>query len=322
MDFVINDLSIHGQFHSPSDFFSSVETLMGIRQSIRRAGRELFCHRGLKDAQVTSAQTMVQVIQSMPLAKQRAWMQWLTKEGPYWQDSRLHTSDDWLELNESPIYTDHAIGEAAFCRLHGMTRDVVSCVPSDWIHSPVKVVWRRGESETSDVDVNNHWVAGTVVETLESLPPPFDTWKSLEDHARRSCVNIILSEDAFVPLKGFPYVKCVGEGIASLLGVLDKLDGGFDQNGVRTTEYETLYSTFFTGEDPYFTDESDTGKREYKTKLTFPDPTSHGSSLFCSWHGKVNSPRNFPPIRIHFSWPATAQTTVCVVYVGPKITTR
>jgi hypothetical protein len=322
VDFVINDLSIHGQFNTPNEFFSSVEILMGIRQEIRRAGRELLCHRGLKDAQVTSAHTMPQAIQCMPAAKQRAWMQWLTKEGPYWQDSRQHTSDDWLELNEVPIYTDHAIGEVGFCKLHGMVRELVSCDPSDWLQNPVRVSWRRGDDATIDVNVTNHWATNTVSSTLESLPPPFDTWKSLEEHARRICDSIIVSDDAFAPLKGYPYVKSVGEGIAIILGVLNKLDGGFDESGSRTQQFESLYTTFFTGDDPYFTDESVTNKRDYKSKLTFPHPEPNGAELFCSWHGKVNSPRNFPPIRIHFSWPATAKTTVCVVYVGPKITTH
>lgn len=322
MDFLINDLSIHGQFNTASDFVKSVDTVMAIRQTIHRAGRAFFCHRGLSGARVTALLTMPQAIQEMPEAKRRAWMQWLTKQGPYWQDERQHSGDDWLECEGDPIYTDHAIGEAGFCILHGSHREVVSIDPSDWLRTPITLSWLKEEASKWDIRVANHWAVDTVTEVLERLPRPFDSWASLEEHVRRSRESIVIADDAFEPLAGYPYVKSVAESIANLLHVLDKMNAAFDENGQCTAEYNRLYQTYFVGSAPYFTDESDTNKRDYRSKLTFPDPVVAGESLFCSWHGKVNSPSSFPPIRIHFTWPTNATNTVCVVYVGPKITTR
>ena len=295
---------------------------MAIRQAIRRTGRELVCHRGLRDAQVTPDLTMRQAIQGMPSVKKRAWMQWITKEGPHWEDDRQHSSNEWLEEDGEPIYTDHAIGEAAYCMLHGKYRELVSTDPSDWLRNPITVTWRKNDETKVDVDLANHWSLNTVRMTLKDLPYPFDSWDSLDKHLRRACNNLVLADNAFEPLRGYPYIKSVAERVFTLLDVLNKMDGGFDEGGNRTSEFESLYETCFTGESPYFTDESDTNKRDYRSQLTFPHPMTLGETVFCPWHGKVNSPKNYPPIRIHFTWPASAKSTLYVVYVGPKITMR
>lgn len=93
MDLLMNDLSLHGQFRSTDEFIGSVDKLMEIRRFVRRAGREFYCHRGMHYAQVTGEQTMQQAIQDMPLAKQRAWMQWITNTSLHWQSDRLHSAD-------------------------------------------------------------------------------------------------------------------------------------------------------------------------------------------------------------------------------------
>ena len=321
MDFLVNDLSLHGQFSSAADFIGSVDALMAIRQAIRRSGRDLFCHRGMRDAQVTADLTMPQAVQGMPANKRRAWLQWLTNEGPHWQDERQHSSDDWLENDAELIVTDHAIGEAAYCQLNGKYRELVSIDPSEWLRDPITVTWRRS-AQNVNVNVTNHWSKKTVTTTLASLPKPFDSWESLQQHSLLACDALILVPDAFKQLEGYPYVKSVAEWIWALLHVLNQMQNAFDKDGNRTSEFELLYETYFKGEAPYFTDESDTNKRDYKAKLTFPHPTQPSDTLFCPWHGKVNTPKNFPPIRIHFTWPAAAKSALYVVHVGPKITMR
>lgn len=317
----MNDLSLHGQFNSTGDFISSVDRLMEIRRVVRRAGREFFCHSGLHHAQVTDDRTMPQVIQDMPLPKRRAWMQWITRTNLHWQSDRLHTGDHWLEENGEPIFTDHAIGEAAFCRLHGKNRAVVSFDPSDRLVSPIKVTWLKTDDTKLDVDVANHWTVRTVEQALAALPRPFDSWNSLGEHCRRSCENLVFAND-FMRLAGYPYVRSVAEGICILVEVLDRLSEFIDDEGRRKPEVDLLYETYFVGQAPYFTDESATNKRNYPAKLSFPHPTDTEKTLFCPWHGKVNSPTNFPPIRIHFSWPVTTKGDLYLTYVGPKITMR
>ncbi len=281
--------------------------------------REFYCHDGLHHARVTDSRTMPQVIQGMPHPKRMAWMQWITKTSLHWQNDRLHTGDDWLEENGDPVYTDHAVGEAAFCNLHGKDRDVVSFDPSDRLVNPIKVTWLKADETTQDVDVANHWTVTTVEQALAGLPNPFDSWESLDEHCRRSCKNLVFA-DEFMKFAGYPYIRSVAEGIRILVDVLDKVSDGIDHDGKRKPDVDLLYETYFVGRAPYFTDESSTNKRAYAVRLSFQDPTDAEKTVFCPWHGKVNSPTNFPPVRIHFSWPINVKGGLLLAYAGPKIT--
>ena len=216
----MNDFSIHGQFNSANEFSTSVETLMTIRRAIRQAGRELFCHRSLRNAQVTADLTMPQAIQAMPREKRQAWIHWLTRLGPYWMDDRQHGDDEWLETGDGTIVTDSAIGEAAFCRRHGLLREIVSINPSNWLQNPTIVTWRKDDETESVIDVPNHWALDTVTNTLEHLPSPFDSWRSLEEHARRTCDKLTFAVDALSPFDGQPYAHGAAERIYIRLDVL------------------------------------------------------------------------------------------------------
>lgn len=318
MQFLMNELSLHGQFSSSADFVSAVDSVMEIRQAIRTAGRELFCHPSMAAAQVTADCSMQQAIQWMPREKRQAWIQWLTRLGPYWTDEREHGENEWLETRSNRLVADTGIGEAAFCRLHGIDREVVSFTPSDWHVDPINVQWVNDCEVPFSVDVRNHWALRTVVATLQNLPSPFSSWRSLETHVRRSCGRLNISKDAFDPLDGTPYAHGAAERILIRLQLLNKMCECFDNEGNRTPEGHRLYTEHFTGEKAWFSDSSDSEKAEFKSELTFPHPDRPGEYLFCPWHGKVKTPQ----LRIHFSWPIAADTPLYVVYVGPKITKR
>lgn len=318
MEFLINDLSIHGQFNSAIDFLESVETLMEIRQTIRRAGSELYCHRGLANAQVTAELTMPQAIQGMSRAKQQAWIQWLTRIGPYWSEERQHGEDEWLETENGTIVTDSGVGEAAFCLLHGLPREIVSVDPSSWLHNPIAVTWRKASNSQAAVDVSNHRSMDTVEKTLDGLPSPFHSWRTLDEHSRRTHEKLTFAGNAFASLEGQPYSHGAAERLYIRLSVLNKMCGCFDSAGARTSEGDRLYAEHFVGKKAWFTDSSDPEKSEFKSDLTFPHPAKPGEYLFCTWHGKVKTPQ----LRIHFSWPIAARTPLYIVYVGPKITKR
>ena len=318
MHFLTNELSVHGQFRSAAEFFESVERVMEIRQAIRRGGRELFCHKNLAYAQVTAEASMAQVIQGMPRDKRQAWTQWVTRLGPYWIDEREHSSDEWLETRRDLVVTDTAVGEAAFCRLHGLERELVTFRPSDWLDDIIHVTWLRDDEVPSSVDIRNHWSLPTVLSTLEKLPSPFDSWASFEEHAQRACTRLTFSEDAFEALQGRTYEHGAAERLLIRLTVLNRMCESFDDDGNRTREGDRLYAEHFVGEKAWFTDSSPREKVDFKKELTFPHPTKPGEYLFCTWHGKVKTPQ----LRIHFSWPIAADTPLYVVYVGPKITKR
>jgi hypothetical protein len=318
MLFLFNELSIHGQFQSVDDFSFVVERIMRIRQSIKSLGSELLCNRELVDASVTPTVSMQQAVQKLPQDKRRAWMSWLTKQGPFWMDDRKHQSNEWLEVSSGTDVANKAIGEAAFCLLHGIERAVVGFDPSNWMEPTIQVTWLKECETPLIVNVPNHWSEPTVTSTLEQRDKTYDSWTTLENFARRRFQNLTITDKAFDPLFGHPFVLGAAERICALLYVLNRMCECFDENGKRTPEGNYLYDQHFAGEKAWFSTSSNTEKNEFANELTFPHPERPGEYLLCAWHGKVKSPQ----LRIHFSWPISVDNPLYVVYIGPKITKR
>ena len=322
MDFLVNDRSLHGQFHEVASFREALGVVMTMRAAAQRFGRAMYCHRNLLHAQLGPELNLQQAVHGLPREQQSAVMLWVTRHGPFWDDLRQHRPDDWLEWRNE-IVTDTAIGEAAFANLHDMERHLVSFAPSVFTHDPVVVDWVR-EDVRVQARVPNHWDAETLQRTLEASPPPIASWADLETVARARFGAMVLAEDAFEPLAGHPFVPGAAERLVFLLAKLDRLRQCFDAEGGRTAEGHEIYRDFFTGKKgdggrgAMFSDSSDTEKCDFANHLCFPHPDQEGAKLFCPWHGKVQTPQ----LRVHFSTPISADKPLYVVYVGPKITKR
>lgn len=323
MEFLVNDLSFEGQFQNLELFRNAIRQIMEIRQIARRFGRELYCHRNLAQARVMSTIKMQQAVQMLRIEERRALMQWLTQYGPFWEDMRNHGPDDWLECNDN-IVTDTAVGEAAWCCLHGIERGLISLVPSNWQFSPVHVEWKLEAIDGRTVDVMNYWNSVEIEAFLQAAPVPLSSWEQLETLVKNRCDQLIFTIDAFVNLNGCPFVLSAAQRLRFILETLNRFKSCFDTNGQRTVEGHRIYKDFFTGKKEeggrgsLFSDSSDEEKNRFESKLQFKHPVHADTNLFCPWHGKVQT----PPLRVHFSWPVRADEPLYVVYIGPKITKK
>lgn len=317
MDLLLNDLSFHGQFQDIAAFKAAIERIMALRQLATRFGREIHCHRDLVNAQVTQTQTLPQVVQALERDEGRALMQWFGRHGPYWEDVRHHTVEDYLEY-KGELVTDTALGEAAFGVMHGQERRLASLTPSAFELSPLSVIWTADGGQTRAAEVHNHWAVQELETALRGAPPAIDSWEQLADACQAQCDALTFLEDCFDSLRGHPFVDGAAKQILVLLDVLHRFARCFDPAGHRTPEGQRLYQDHFTGGKAWFSDSSQGEKNEFKNELTFQHPGALDETLFCTWHGKVKTPQ----IRIHFSWPVKADEPLYVVYVGPKITKR
>jgi hypothetical protein len=312
---LVNDLSLHGQFGDLSAFRDAMNRVVAMRMLAQRFGRALHCHRNMTNARVTRDLSLFQAIQRLRVDEKRALMLWLTQYGPFWEDTRVHGSDEYLECKGN-VVTDTAIGEAAYCSLNGMEHRVLSLTPSAWEESPIPVEW-VGESREL-VDVINHWNHGALESALQTAPTPVTSWKQLAGVAGERCPNLTFSTESFEPLEGHPFAVGAAQRLLILLETLQRFRTCVDEKHGRTAEGQRLYQEHFTGDKAWFSDSSETEKNTFRTRLTFRRPNTEGESIFCPWHGKVKTPQ----LRIHFSWPVPAGAAFYVVYVGPKITTR
>ncbi len=317
MEVLLNELSLHGQFANVLDFQTAVETVMSARSKIRQFGGVLRCHRNLTQAQVTFALSLQQAVSQFDENKRRKFMSWLTKEGPFWEDSRQHGADDYFEF-QNQIVTDNALGEAAYHRFNDNSYQTFSLIPSNWQINPITVNWHRNNSEIVHIEVINHWDVNSLEIALQAAASPITSWQQLARDMPICCPNLTFSENSFEPLYSHPFVDCAAKRIVELLKVLDKFKNCFDAQGQRTDEGNRLYQEHFTGDKAWFSTSSDDEKIEFKNELTFNHPNNKDEKLFCPWHGKIKTPQ----IRIHFSYPIRADKPLYVPYIGLKITKK
>jgi len=265
---------------------------------------------------------MPQAVNGLAADERRALLQWLTQQGPFWEDSRKHTPEDWLECG-GVIVTDTAVGEAGWCCLNGMERRLVSLTPSKWQFSPLQVYLIWDESTRKSVDVFNHWELDDIELVLQNVPLLPESWSQLQAFAADQCDRLTFAPDAFTPLSGQPFFAAAAQRVLFLLNILNRLHSCFDTNLRRTAEGHEIYRSYFTGRregggGALFSDSSEDEKNRFASELTFKHPDDSTKTIFCPWHAKIQT----PPMRVHFSWPIRANEPLYIVYVGPKLTKR
>ncbi len=317
MGFLVNDLSLYGQYHDLVAFRDAIGLIMRMKQLALQFSEVFYCHRNLTGAQVTPTLSMPQAVQGLSVDERRALMQWLTKQGPFWEDTRLHGGNEYLECNKD-IVTDTAVGEAAYCCFIGIGRNLVSFSPSSWEYSPITVTWTLDDGTNRNTGVLNHWEITEFEAVLRAAPPPITSWEQLGDICRTRFSELTFGNDSFEPLRGFPFIYGVARRILELLDTLHQIINSRDREGKFSVAGQQLYQNYFVGDMARFSDSSESEKHEFKDALTFQHPEKKEEYLFCTWHGKVKTPQ----IRIHFPWPPKDNEPLYVMYVGPKITKR
>lgn len=313
MELFFNECSLHGQFGKVEEFESALENLMEIRRTAKRFNRELYCNRNGVNSKVTYELTIPQVINSIEKSKARALMGWLSRTGPYWEDTRGHSEGEYFECKEN-VVTDTAIGECAFCTFSNRQAQLVSITPSNWEDSPLTVSWHRDEGAISN-QVINHISKATLEAELLKAEPPIQSWEQLEQQCRQNYTNLHFSTDAFTYLKGQPFVSTCAQSFIDLMDILSRFKSSHVSTG-RTKEGHDLYQDYFTGECARFSDSTDKEKHDFKNEMTFQHPEKKEEKLFVPYHGKVKCQQ----MRVHFTWPVIADTPLYVLYFGSKIT--
>ena len=310
MDLLLNDLSIEGQFPDARSFCAALDRIVEMRKVATRFGSDLYCRRNIALILINPATS---VREALPPEKKRAFMLWLDRQGPFWDDARKHHPDDWL-MSGGEIVTDTAIGEAAYCSTIDIDRRLVSLAPSEWNYSPIVVTFT---DTATDIEVTNYWELASLETALRGSIPRIKTCEQLEEVCKIRFQRLRFSEDSFSYIRSH-FVPALVDDIIKCLEALDDMMG--DRDSTANWRSKPTFQNFFTGSNPLFSDSSDPEKNKprLRQKLSFKHPDGSGRTLFCPWHGKLG--HQGYPYRIHFSWPLRADEPLYVVYVGPKLT--
>ena len=263
MRLLVNDLSLHGQFTDLGAFRDSIRRVMRIRTITRHHMRQLYCHRNLVNAQVTQHIKIPAAVRALPLNERRAVMAWLSQQGPFWYDDRLHGEGDWYEC-AGDIVTDTAVGEAAHCLFHGIDSGLISLHPSNFQYNPVQVDRVLQETTRDHVKISNYWEPAEVESYLSAAPLALNSWLLLRELSTSRFDQLRFSDNAFDALNGQPFKQSVAERILVRLNVLHQLKQAFHEDGTRTSEGHEIYQQYFTGAKAWFSDSSESEKNEYR----------------------------------------------------------
>lgn len=317
MELLFNERSLNGQFADIPAFAEALDNLMKMRQIAKRYRLELRCHRSCQNAHVLADMPLNKAIQMLDRHKISAIMGWLGRTGPYWEDEREHSANEYFESQED-IVTDSAIGECAFLNFSNRNAQLVSVNNSEWSSSPIEVKWHREKLDAISINIINHTSETTLEKQLITSPQPLLSWESFSQTCISRFNNLYFSKDTFTPLKGRPFSASVAKNFLDLLEVLSNFKASHEPKIGRTQVGHELYQKFFTGQSAWFTDSSETEKNEFKNEMTFPHPENPGELILAPYHGKVKTPQ----MRIHFTWPVSAEKKLYILYIGDKITKK
>lgn len=317
MMFLLNELSLHNQYQSESDFIKSLKIILGFRDLLRTYQRPLYCGRAtLGNRQVVGQLPLRRLIGNIPDKDiQRLIFQWIDKDGPFWDDDKFHSPDEYFADSKSgEIVTDTVLAEAAFQICEKMESSVVSFSPSDYLFSPVMVRWFHNADNFQDVSISNYWQLQLLKDLLSKIQPPIQSWNEFIQYVTSRFTNLVFLPDFQAGLKGQPFSHTIAHHASHLLSVIDELKTCFDNSGHRTKRGDEIIGLYFTGDRAKFSDESQTNKAKFSKDLTFRK--EDGAGVFCPYHGKIS----YRYYRLHFSWPITKNASLYVAYLGPKIT--
>lgn len=256
MQLLLNELSLNGQFTCVADFESAVDNIM----KIKKLKPELHCHRNLRDGEVlvTHDLSLRQSVKQFKLNKQRAFMSWITTKGPFWEESRQHSSDDWLE-SQNDIVTDTGLGEVAYRRFIGSNYQTFSFEGTKWDIDPINVDWHCN-GQVKSIDVINHVKINErlIIDLLNDYQPD----KSNPPSLNKPFPNLKLSNE-FMDLVKFredinrnPHdkqaiIQPVADGIAKLNGY--KFNKNLSTlNQRKSSSYRKIYESVCSDEEKIY----------------------------------------------------------------------
>ena len=311
---LFNDASLHGQFAAIEPFRDSLRALWGVRGRLIEKGLHLKVCRSIRLRQVTPTENFNDLLGSMPREIRTRLLVWLDREGPFWDEERRHSENEYFECGEE-VVTDTGAAEAAILKAEGADAWLFSIAPSNYQSNPLQICWRERDGGDLLIDIPNGWTEEQVEECTEAFERPFNSWNELLEWAERECCHLALSTEIEkkLPAQFFP---TVANRSKVLLRALNKMVGHVKDGDEQS--FNQMRLDWMHGDRARFSDSSESEFRDFGKDLTFQNPET-GANVVCAWHGKIQTPQ----YRIHFEWPLPGGADkLFVAYIGPKITKR
>lgn len=310
VSWIVNDLSLDGQYPAPADFIKDLIDLLKERRKCENFGHSISCSNKVQYRKVSGQKTMRETVNEMEKRELRFLaLRWLTK-GPFWIPPP--ESEGIVYLHREDV-TDQGLGEAARRTWLGEDARSISFPGLSDFEIPILNVdcLRENGNGEEVVSVPNVWNLNNLCEG--SQPPK--TWASMVNDASERFSGLDIACDQIIEeMSRYPYNTGARNNLMTVLNLLDKLALARQEHGNGSSNVTDWLMTHTTGKKAKFSSEhNDTGV------FLFKDPKT-GNNIECPWHGKVKSPNQY---RVHYEWPMPAdQKKIKVLFIGQKLTKK
>lgn len=316
---IINDLSLKRNVQNASILNQQLIDAVKLVTSVRVAREIIKCSRNLINSIVYNDVSLLKhLVRDFDRDSRFQIMSWLSNHGPFWDDSRTVVDLDSFNLEDVNV-TEQGLGEVGRLLSVGINACSYSFDGGElgFSRTPISISHNLEELLVGSYSVENIWNVAGIAEKLKATAPPHSSWESLLLEAVENFKFLSFVEQPHLQLVSTPFSAGASNRIQLLLGVLNQIAENTNDDGSLNEKAKLFHETYFVGEKPYFTDESDANKVDFKKDLTFKD--SGGDDIFAPWHGKINTPK----IRIHYEWPRPAkQKNIKILFIGPKVTKK
>lgn len=318
MEWILNDLSLNGQFLTEEDLKTSVQSLLLLRGKYQHFKDSFYISRTLGLKPALYSENLIEAIGGISDKNFKLLMYtWLSK-GPFWDEDRFIVENDYFEYEGMDV-TNHCLGEACRGKVLGNEISSVSFRGGEYNfeQTPLRVQHGLSEEVYNFYDICNFWEVTNLDLCICSSQPRITSWHDFLLRIQSDFAGeLIIPDYACDKLKVTPFSMYVVKRSYELLNVLAQLVSERTSSGAWTSKGQDLYNDHFTGSKAWFTDESQNNKNHFEHEMSFIDPDDINAKITCSWHGKIKTPQT----RIHFEWPIPKGKKLKVLFIGPKIT--
>ena len=314
MEILFNERSLNKDINSQEELHEQIKSVMIARQSLLNNDKHIHCNRNLINYKLANDEIIINYIMRFEKTDKIDVLTWLTKTGPFWDDGQLHLSEDsYFYLSEN--VSGSSLAEAAACLYCDEERHTFSLKSGEYNDEFINVTWKSDDT-IIEFSIENHTSVETLIHKIRPSIKDIESWNQLEKLARSEFENLEFTKECFLPLNKLPFYKAASTSIMAKLDVLNTLKSSFEISGEFNPQGQELYQQHFTGDKAWFSDSSESERRDFKTEMSFK--INEKETRSCTWHGKVKTPQ----IRIHFSDPIENEKPLYVAYIGEKITKR
>jgi hypothetical protein len=307
--FVFNDLSLQKNYVEISSLKNDLKELAAFCDTGRRFGHTIYLHRdAIKQVSVlkTSFHAALKDNRFFTNTQRAKIFTMLDKSSPVLPDDTTIPSG-LAFYYEGQVIPNTGLAECAYRVYMEEPASAYSLSFSCFQKDVLPVSIKQNDISFGELSIENYFSLSDFNQRLQFLRGPMRSWEDFFYFVKSRYKWIECTDEAKVPLKRQAFEQLLADQIVCLMDVLEQMAAAQSED-----VFLELEKKYWHGGRAWFSDESDTRKRDFENRLTFK---VNGEPVLCSYHGKIS----YRTFRLHFTPRPKRGKKIYIAYIGYKI---